>query len=146
LGPGVYSTVRTKDDNWGGLPVGGYGLWWVPDDLAKLTTFLNNDRGMIDGYQILDPDQLRAALQENPEDRGMVRDGNGRYNNAFWADEYHSRDGKCRFWVPQMQGYSGIMVALIPNGTAYYYASDNREFTITRAVQASAEMIPICDN
>jgi hypothetical protein len=146
LGPGVYSTVRTKDDNWGGCPVGGYGLWWVPDDLAKLSTFLNNDQGKIDGNQILDPDQLRAALQQNSQDRGVVRDGDGRYNNAFWADEYTSLDGKCRFWVPHMYGYSGIVVALIPNGTAYYYASDNQEFTTAQAIQASAELIPVCDN
>ena len=29
------------------------------------------------------------------------------------------------------------MVALIPNGTAYYYASDNQQFTTTRAIQES---------
>ena len=144
LGSGVYSTVRTMDDNWSGLSVGGYGLWWVPDDLAKLTTFLNNDQGKINGVEILDPDQLGAAMQDDPEDRGVVRDGDGRYNNAFWADEYYSLDGLCRFWVPHMYGYSGIVVALIPNGTAYYYASDNQEFTTTRAIQASAEMIPVC--
>ena len=145
LGSGLYSTVRTKDGNWSGLPVGGYGLWWIPDDLAKLTTFLNNDQGKINGTQILDIDQLRAALQDNPDDRGVVRDGDGRYNNGFWADEFTSRDGKCRFWVPHMYGYSGIVVAVIPNGTAYYYVSDNQEFTTTQAIQASAELIPVCD-
>ena len=147
LGPGLFSTVRTKDGNWQGLPVGGYGIWWVPDDLAKLVTFLNVDQGRIDGEQILDPDQLMAALQQIPEDRGVVRDGDGRYNNAFWADQYTSaRDPSCSFWVPHMYGYSGIVVALIPNGTAYYYASDNQQFTTTRAIQEAELLIPICDD
>ncbi|MCJ7718140.1 MAG: beta-lactamase family protein, partial [Anaerolineales bacterium] len=145
LAPGVFSSVRTKDDNWKGLPVGGYGLWWTPDDLAKITTFLNVDHGSINGKQILDPVQLDAAMQMNPEDRGVRRDGDGRYNNAFWADQYSSkRDSTCTIWVPHMYGYSGIVVALIPNGTAYYYASDNQEFTTTRAIQESERLIPIC--
>ena len=146
LGPGVFSTVRTEDKNWTGQPVGGYGLWWIPDDLAKLTTFLNVDQGRIKGDQVLNPEQLAAALQRDPDDRGVVRDGNGRYNNAFWADTYSSvTKAGCSYWVPHMYGYSGIVVALIPNGTTYYYASDNQEFTTTNAIQESDRLIPICD-
>ena len=86
-----------------------------------------------------------AALQKDPDDRGVVRDGNGRYNNAFWADTYSSvAKAGCSYWVPHMYGYSGIVVALIPNGTAYYYASDNQEFTTTKAIQESDRLIPIC--
>jgi len=144
LGPGVYSSVRTRDNNWAGLPVGGSGLFWVPDDLAKISMFLNVDHGRINGKQILDPGQLDAVLQKDPDDRGVRRDGDGRYNNAFWADEYTSQDGTCHFWVPHMYGYSGIVVALLPNGTAYYYASDNQEFTTTRAIQESDKLIPVC--
>jgi len=147
MGPGVFSSVRTKDNNWQGLPVGGYGIWWVPDDLAKLTSFLNNDQGQINGEQILDPVQLMSALQQDPQDRGVVRDGNGRYNNAFWADQYtSSRDSFCSFWVPHMYGYSGIVVALIPNGTAYYYASDNQEFKTSKAIQELDLIIPVCND
>jgi hypothetical protein len=43
-----------------------------------------------------------------------------------------------------MYGYSGIVVSLIPNGTAYYYASDNREFTTTAAIQESSKILPLC--
>ena len=141
MGPGVFSTLRTKDDNWHGQAYGGYGLWWVPDDLAKLSAFLNTDHGVINGRQILHPDLLDDALQRDPTDRGVERDGNGRYNNAFWADQYGS---DCRYWVPHMYGYSGIVVALIPNGTTYYYASDGQEFTTTAAIRASENLIPIC--
>jgi len=143
LNPGVFSTLRTKDDNCQGQAYGGYGLWWVPDDLAKISTFLNINHGTISGKQILHPDLLDDALQRDPTDRGVIRDGIGRYNNAFWADEYNS-DG-CQFWVPHMYGYSGIVVSLMPNGTAYYYASDGQEFTSTAAIQESNKMISMCD-
>jgi CubicO group peptidase (beta-lactamase class C family) len=145
MGPGVFSTLRTKDNNWHGQPYGGYGLWWIPDDLAKLTTFLNANHGVIDGEQILQPDLLDDTLQRDPNDRGVDRDGNGKYNNAFWADEHTLGDGSdCKFWVPHMYGYSGILVALMPNGTAYYYASDNQEFTSTAAIQESGGIISMC--
>jgi hypothetical protein len=143
LGPGVFSTLRTSDDGWNGQPLGGYGLWWTPDDLAKIATFLNVDHGRIGGEQILHPGLLDAALQRDPQDRGVVRDGDGRYNNAFWADQHTSPDG-CTFWVVHMYGYSGIVVTLMPNGTAYYYASDNQEFTSTAAIRESEKLIPIC--
>jgi len=146
LGPGVFSTLRTKDDNWQGQSYGGYGLWWIPDDIAKITTFLNLDHGRINGVQILHPDLLEDALQRDPDDRGVIRDGSGRYNNAFWADLHSLGTGSdCEFWVPQMYGYSGIVVTLMPNGTAYYYASDNREFTSTAAIRESDKIIPMCE-
>jgi CubicO group peptidase (beta-lactamase class C family) len=147
MGPGFFSTVRTRNDNWNGLPVGGYGLWWIPDDLAKLSTFLGLNEGNINHQVILDPAQLGAALQKDPADRGVVRDGDGRYNNGFWADQYTSpTDPGCTFWVPHMYGYSGIVVAIIPNGTVYYYASDNQEFTTSRAIQESVKLIPVCSD
>ena len=143
MNPGVFSTLRTKDDNWNGQAYGGYGLWWVPDDLAKISTFLNREHGIINGKQILHPDLLDDALQRDSDDRGVIRDGNGRYNNAFWADEYNL--DSCQFWVPHMYGYSGIVVSLMPNGTTYYYASDGQEFTSSAAIQESHQIISMCD-
>ena len=124
MGLGVFSTLRTKDDNWQGQPLGGYGLWWKPDDLAKIANFLNADGGAIGGEQILHPGMLAAALQRDPNDRGVESYPGGQYNNAFWADSYGKSDGfDCEFWVAEMQGYSGIVVVLMPNGASYYYAS-----------------------
>ncbi len=147
MGPGFFSTLRTRDNNWYGQPYGGYGLWWTPDDLAKIATLLNVAHGQIEGQQVLNPDLLDDALQRDSNDRGVIRDGNGRYNNAFWADQYASEivDG-CRFWVANMYGYSGIVVTLMPNGTAYYYASDNQEFTSSAAVRESDQLIPMCED
>ena len=141
--PGVFSILRTMDNNWQGQPYGGLGIWWIPDDLAKISNFLNVDGGVIDGEQVLNPGMLSATLQQDPDDRGVTRGSQGKYNNAFWADSYKS-GYSCEFWVPDMLGYSGIVVALFPNGTSYYYASDNRDFTWNAALREADKIIPIC--
>jgi hypothetical protein len=145
LGPGAYTTMRTADNDWQGQPEGGYGLWWIPDDIAKIALLLNNTNGQINGEQVLHPDLLAAALQRDPDDRGVKIDSQRMYNNAFWASHYTKADGfDCEFWVPQMLGVSGNVVALLPNGTAYYYFSDNREFTWDAALREADKIAPLC--
>jgi hypothetical protein len=147
LGPGAYTTMRTADDDWQGQAEGGYGLWWIPDDIAKIASLLNNDGGVIDGIQVLQPDLLAVALQRNPDDRGVRIDGQRMYNNAFWANRYTRADGfGCEFWVPQMLGVSGNVVALMPNGVTYYYFSDNQEFTWDAALREADKIVPFCQS
>jgi len=145
LGPGVFTTMRTADNDWQGQAEGGYGQWWIPDDIAKIGTFLINDQGKINGEQILNPDLITASLQQNPDDRGVQIDGQRMYNNSFWANHYTKSNGfNCEFWVPQMLGVSGNVVALFPNGITYYYFSDNKEFTWDAALRESDKIIPLC--
>jgi len=73
VGPGALSTMRTSDNNWQGQAEGGYGLWWIPDDIAKLSTFVLLQEGKINGDQILHPDMLAATLQQDPSDRICTR-------------------------------------------------------------------------
>jgi len=145
LGPGAYTTLRTADSQWQGQAEGGYGLWWIPDDIAKIAQFLDPNNGVIGGEQILQPDLLAAALQKNPSDRGVKIDRRRMYNNAFWANQYLPSDGfACEFWVPQMLGVSGNVVALFPNGITYYYFSDNQEFTWDAALRETDKIMPLC--
>ena len=145
LGPGAFSTMRTADNDWQGQAEGGYGQWWIPDDIAKIGTFLIRDNGAINGEQILYPDLLAASLQQNSDDRGVRIDSQRMYNNSFWANHYTIANGfDCEFWVPQMLGVSGNVVALFPNGITYYYFSDNREFTWDAALRESDKIIPLC--
>jgi len=147
LGPGAYTTMRTADDDWQGQAEGGYGLWWIPDDIAKIAILLNNDAGVIDGVQVLQPDLLAATLQHDPDDRGVKIDSQRMYNNAFWANRYTPANGfECEFWVPQMLGVSGNVVALMPNGVTYYYFSDNQEFTWDAAVREADKIAPFCQS
>ena len=145
LGPGVYTSMRTADNDWQGQAEGGYGQWWIPDDIAKIGTFLIQNNGKIKDEQILHPDLLAASLQQNPDDRGMQIDSQRMYNNSFWANHYTTSNGfDCEFWVPQMLGVSGNVVALFPNGITYYYFSDNQEFTWNAALRESDKIIPLC--
>ena len=144
LGPGINNTLRTSENNWQGQPIGATGMWLNPDDIAKLASFLNADRGMLDGVQLLQSDILSDALQTNPNDRGLDRPG-GKYNNTIWADFFTTADGyDCSFYVAYMAGYSGNIIALIPNGVSYYYFSDNRDFNWHDAVREADRIIPIC--
>jgi hypothetical protein len=43
-----------------------------------------------------------------------------------------------------MLGYSGNVIALLPNGTTYYYFSDNGEFTYADAVFESEKIVSNC--
>ena len=142
MNPGVYTTKRTEENNWEGYPEGGYGQWWVPDDMAKITTFLNIDHGILNGEQILHPDLLRDALQQNPDDRGLEINATMKYNNAFWA--YTTTSFGCDLWIPDMRGISGNMVVLFPNGISYYYFSDNREFYYLGALKEVDKITPFC--
>jgi hypothetical protein len=145
LGPGAYTSMRTADNNWNGQAEGGYGMYWIPDDIAKVALLLNNNHGKIQAEQILHPARLEAALQKNPQDRGVRIDSRRMYNDAFWSTQYSPADGfRCEFWVMQMQGVTGNVVALMPNGITYYYFSDNQEFTWEAALREADKISPLC--
>jgi CubicO group peptidase (beta-lactamase class C family) len=145
IGPGFFSTMRTADNNWQGQAEGGYGQWWTPDDIAKIGNFLIENDGRISTEQILDPGLLAVSLQQDPLDRGVKIDNRRMYNNSFWATQFTVSNGfGCEFWVPQMLGVSGNVVALFPNGITYYYFSDNDEFIFESALRESDKIIPLC--
>jgi CubicO group peptidase (beta-lactamase class C family) len=148
LSAGALSTLRT-DNNPGGLPFGGYGLFWTQDDIAKIALLLNDRQGKIDGRQVLEPGLLAASMQRDPHDRGLNTTGMPvyKYRNGLWAREWTPSENQmvdCTFWTPFMSGYGGISVVLIPNGSNYYYFSDNNEFTWYEAVNAANQLKPIC--
>lgn len=145
VGPGI-DTARTADNNWEGYALGGYGIWWIRDDVAKLALLLMNG-GVFEGEQILHPDMVADALQQNPEDRGVEIGGpRSYYNNAFWATRYNENQNfACEFWVAQMQGISGVVVVLLPNDTAYYYFSDNQEFVWDAVVREANKISAYCE-
>ena len=117
IGEGAYTTLRTSENHWQGRPIGGYGLFWIPDDIAKISVFLNVNGGAVNGEQILSPTLLAKAMQRDPSDRGLKTGRfDFRYNNAFWGHEFTRSDGyDCDFWVPFMSGYGGITIAMMPN-------------------------------
>ncbi|MCX6381975.1 MAG: hypothetical protein NT023_21280 [Armatimonadetes bacterium] len=131
LSAGAMSTLRT-DNSPTGKALGGYGLFVTPDDVLKIAKLLNNDGGKIGGVQVLSPRILAAALQKDPNDRGMnIPAYTLKYNNGFWAYQMTPQlypALKSPIWAVWMSGFGGIAVLLMPNGTTYYHFSDFNEF------------------
>ena len=148
LSAGALTTLRTNNSP-NGAAIGGYGLYWTRDDIAKISLLLNDQDGRINGNQVLEPGLLAASLQREPNDRGLNTTGTPvfNYRNGFWAMKWtpaENRWSSCIFWTPFMSGYGGISVVMIPNGSTYYYFSDNNEFVWFDAVNESNKLSPIC--
>ncbi len=147
VGPGAHTSLRTSDSGWQGETFGGYGLWFIADDLAKITDLVNVDGGQIGGAQVLNPASLDAAMQRDPADRGMLTTAATpfMYNNGFWALEFTQAQGyPCDFWVPFMSGYGGITVAMMPSGATYWYVSDNAEYDWQDVIGAAHASVADC--
>jgi hypothetical protein len=165
---GGLTTIRT-DNSPSGAPSGYYGLFFIKDDVAKITTFLNDGSGVLDGTQVLDPGRLKEALLRGPDPsasgvpiedssltsllgqpgagRGPAVSGSRRYVHGFWGryvsvEEFPRFSGS--FWVAFMSGYGGNLVALLPNGTAFYSFSDGYEWPWTDAILELAKLRPPC--
>jgi hypothetical protein len=133
LSPVTKSTRRTLDA--AAQPFTGWGLLLHRDDILRIGRWLATDHGVLGGRQMLDPQMLAAALQRAPQDPGLTSTGpEFRYQHGFWAHDV-SRAVGCQqpVWVPFMSGYGGIVVALFPNDTIYYYFSDGGTFNWRRA-------------
>jgi hypothetical protein len=145
VGPGAHSSLRTSDNGWHGQAEGGFGMFWIQDDIAKLSSFLIGG-GAVGSSQLLQPDQLAAAMHQHPFDLGPATGYETlRYNNGFWGSYFDHADvpGYSEsFWVPRMVGWGGIVVALLPNGVTYYYFSDNHEYPYRAAVTELLQLEP----
>ncbi|KUJ83722.1 hypothetical protein AWR36_007795 [Microbulbifer flavimaris] len=144
VGPTGQYTRRTYDTV--AQPFTGWGLMWLPDDIAKIASFVGIDDGQIGGQPMLDAAQLDAALQRSPTDTGTVPLADYRYNNGFWAHNVAGSLTGCSGaqWIPFLSGYGGITVVLLPNDSVYYYFSDNDTYYWLEAVQEAHGIRSAC--
>ena len=144
LSPVTAVTRRTYDAV--AQPFTSWGLVLHRDDIVRLSHWLATGNGVLAGRQVLDRNMLAAALQRVPEDRGLPwLDAESRYQHGFYAHDV-GRDVGCAepVWVPYMAGYGGIIVALFPNDTIYYYFSDGDTFSWRRAAIATDRIRSLC--
>jgi len=138
LSPPVAITRRTYDAE--AQPFMGYGLTLHRDDVAKLATFLNVERGAIGGHAVISREMLDDALRREPSHPAFAAPtAEYAYKNGFWAWNAQSALG-CRkeTWVALMLGYGGIVIALYPNDVSSYYFSDGGAFKwLAGAVEAN---------
>jgi CubicO group peptidase (beta-lactamase class C family) len=159
IAPDVLDTLRTwENGGWSnGEPLGGYGMWWTHDAMAKISRFLNQDAGKINNAQVLNVNQLNAAMQRDAADRGMdlsvFEDSDAMwYNNGTWAFKYAAGDTytngqvySCDWYLPFMVGYGGIIVLLGPNHVNYWYFSDAGLVHWGDAVTEMNKIAPFCN-
>lgn len=144
LSPLTWSTRRTYDTT--AQPYTGYGLTLHTDDIVRIGLFLARGDGVIAGEQVLDPGELKAALQREPLNPGIDAGSEAlRYNNGFWAylTDLH---GACDrpLWIPLMSGYGGISIAILPNQSLFYVFSDKGRFEWLKAAIGSNQIRNYC--
>jgi hypothetical protein len=130
-----------------GVPLLGYGLYPTVDDVAKLTTLLQNG-GRHEGVQLLSATKLAEALYRTDPVSGLPsglrnRFGAGRYHLSFWSVPYRTGTG-CFFQIPEMLGYGGNLVALLPNGVSVFRFADGFDFDVDAMIQAGESLRPFC--
>ncbi len=144
LSAGMMTTLRT-DNRDSGVPLGGLGLFWSPDDVAKMTLFLNIDYGTIKGKPVLDPQKMDEIFHRK---RGRIDpDNRNWYKNGFWIREFKQEEHPeygCSFWVPHMSGFGGITIGMLPNRTSFYIFTDTYQDEWDSFVRELSKIYPVC--
>jgi CubicO group peptidase (beta-lactamase class C family) len=138
------ATRRTYDEV--RQPYTGFGLTLLRNDMARLAQFIGRDDGRLGDVELLDRSLFDAIKQRIPGDTGMVAELESiRYNNGFRSFDVSSYiDCEDPVWVVVLSGFGGIIVAIMPNDTAYYYFSDGNVHRYLSAVRESHRIRPMC--
>lgn len=146
LSPVTYTTVRTEQAP--ADPYWSHGMTWHADDMVKLAQLINN-RGVINGQQVLDGDIMDDMLVKGG-DLGLETYGSeSRYLNGVWTYDMGQRASpicSTGSWVSYMSGYGGIGVVMFPNGAIYYYVSDSGSYAFGGAETELNKISNICGN
>jgi hypothetical protein len=137
--------LHTQETDGGhGLPHLLHGLYPTVDDLAKLTTLLQNG-GQHQGQQLLSATKLAEALYKTAAmglpTGGTTRFGEARYHLSFWSVPYRTASG-CFFQIPYMAGLGGNVVVLLPNGITAFRFADGERYDVDTMVRAGEALRP----
>lgn len=101
-----------------GVPLLGWGIYVTIDDVAKIGRLLQQG-GAYNGKQLLSKAGIAEALYETDIHGLPTGDANEfgtkTYHLSFWHEPYISASGKT-YTAPQMRGWGGNVVQLMPNG------------------------------
>ncbi|WP_156820907.1 choice-of-anchor D domain-containing protein [Dasania marina] len=144
LSPATYSIVRTEDAS--ADPYWSHGMTWHADDMVKLGQLIN-DRGVINGQQVLNGGIMDDMLL-NGGDLGLETYGaESRYLNGVWTYDMGQRASPlcpAGSWVSYMSGYGGIGVVMFPNDAVYYFVSDSGSYAFGGAETELHKISNIC--
>lgn len=125
-------------------PFSGYGLFYHPDDVAKIGQFLNSG-AKIHNNQMLDESMLTSIIKADRQTGLTSNKPLSRYKNGFWLrdlTEWNICTGNKL--IPVMEGYGGIKIFLLPNNTVYYLFSDNYEYAGRDGIMEANRIRPFC--
>lgn len=141
LSPALQWTQRTYDKT--SQPFTGYGLVVHVDDIARLARALSKNGSI---HQYLESIDFDSSLV--PENTSVITmyDAKGlAYSKGFWtADASFWVDCPKQTWIPFMSGYGGIVVAMLPNGSVYYYFTDSNQHGFKNAAVEANKVINYC--
>ncbi len=121
IGIRYFPMMHTRElDGSRDIPLMGIGLYPTVDDVAKISTLLQN-RGRHQGMQLLSARGLDDALFKTGH--GMPTGerssaGMHLYSMSFWS--LPRRAGRCFAQTPYMEGYGGNFVLLQANGVSAF--------------------------
>ncbi len=120
-----------------------WGLFFLSTDIVSIGNYLRE-------IAEENPQSIMgSSLQLNKKDRGLdAFSGIKFYNNGFWARKLPGFQVGCKedVFIPYMEGYGGIVVALMPNGHLYYFFSDGDQFSWSKAAKASSKIKSFCES
>jgi hypothetical protein len=142
LSPVAFTSQKTADEEQQAFT--GYGLFFIRDDIAKLTHFLMAQANHQDGY--LFSQRLQKTLQRNlTGDELNTQYEFIRYTNSFWKQNISgSLDCENATWLPYMSGYGGIAIVLAKQNMQYYYFSDSNQHNWREATKELNKITPLC--
>jgi len=119
IGIPIAPMMHTREEDGGyRIPIMGYGFFPTVDDLAKIALLYQN-RGEFEGRQLLYAPEIDRLLKGNPDDGLPVywlnAFGQYSYDFSFWYMPYQGAGG-CKLRIPEMMGFGGNLVTLMPNG------------------------------
>lgn len=113
------TNATVEPDGTLGQPLMAYGYYPTLDDLAKLALLYLNE-GRWHGRQILDPDLVGDIAPAATAPSGALDasgDGSVHYHLNWWFQSLDLSEG-CPMVVPQMSGWGGNTLTLLPDDTA----------------------------
>ena len=148
IGISVAPMMHTiEGDGSRGVPLFGVGAYPTTDDLAKITTLMQNG-GRYEGQQLLDENHLNEALFRTNQTHlplgNHSEDGDPYlYHHAFWSEPF--REGNCYQQMPYMSGFGGNMVLVLPNGISCFRFADNHNYNVDGMIQDMQKIRPYCN-
>jgi hypothetical protein len=122
----------------------GYGLFFIADDIAKLSQFLIDEQ--TNNSIFLDQKNLKDILLKNQSDKDIHSQYPFiHYSNGFWKRNVTKLlQCKKETWLPYMLGYGGISIVLANNNLQYYYFSDSGHYFWLDAIKELDKLTPLC--